>query len=232
MNQDWAEFFFDLFGAVVKRNIPRHCLRGDLLPQSIDGVEVHCVGPDEAIQNSYFSAYRAKLSNPHIKVPDPNSVSAILALKLGQAVVLLGADALKANWITAVTNYRKRSLAKACLLKVPHHGARNSFDLQNKAVTYLDICSHNPKAKAVLFSGDSKHPDHSVYEKLQNRTTVACLSNGSKTRQPAPNPLRLQMPNARAVVAAPVCNPVVSFEINEDANVTMLAGLTCQACNS
>ncbi|MGA2176207.1 MAG: hypothetical protein ABSH38_14620 [Verrucomicrobiota bacterium] len=230
MNQDWGEFFFDLLYAVIDRRISRHLLRSDQQPRLIDGVEVHCIGPDESVQNSYFNAYVKKLNDPSVKLPDPNSLSAILALKFGQAVVLLGADALKANWVNAANHYRKRRLAKACVLKVPHHGARNSFDLQKHAATYLDLCSRNPDAKAVLFAGDAKHPDSSVYEKLRNRTEVFCLSNGLKGKQANANPLRINIPGARAVSAAPVCNPVVSFEIDENAIVATRAGQSCEAC--
>jgi len=230
MNQDWGEFFFDLLYAVVDRKIPRHLLRSDSQPKLIDGVEVHCIGPDESTQNNFFSAYRDKLANPQVKVPDPNTLSAILALKFGRAVVLLGADALKANWANATKNYRKRGLPKACVLKVPHHGARNSFDFQKNTDTYLDICSHKPDVKAVLFAGDAKHPDLSVYEKLRHRADVFCLSNGLKGRQIGANPLRIVIPGARAVSPAPVCNPVVSFEIDEDANITTCASRSCEAC--
>jgi hypothetical protein len=230
MNRDWAEFLVDLFSAVCEREIPRHLLRSDSHPRLIDGVEVHCIGPDESTQNSFFSAYRRKLTDPQVKVPNPNTLSAILALKFGQGVVLLGADALKTNWNNAAANYRKRGLAKACMLKVPHHGARDSFDLQKHAVTYLDLCSHKPEAKAVLFAGDAKHPDSSVYERLRNRAEVFCLSNGLKGKQVGANPLRINIPGARAVSPAPVCNPVVSLEIDENANVVTLAGQSCEAC--
>lgn len=230
MNQDWAEFLIDLFYAVSVRKIPRHLLRSDLQPRLIDGVEVHCIAPEESVQNSFNTAYHEKLRDPCVKVPDPNSLSAILALRFGRAVVLLGADALKTNWTNAGKQYWKRGLPKACVLKVPHHGARNSFDLQKNAATYLDLCSHNPNAKAVLFAGDSKHPDSAVYEKLQKRTEVFCLSNGLKGRQANANPLRLNLPGARAVSVAPVCNPVVGFEIDENATIRICAGQSCQAC--
>jgi hypothetical protein len=118
MNQDWGEFLVDLFGAVIERKIPRSLLRSDLRERVIDGVDVHCLGPDESVQNSFFDAYKKKLTNPEVKVPDPNSISAILALKFGQSVVLLGADALKKSWESAVKQHRKLGLPKARVLKV------------------------------------------------------------------------------------------------------------------
>lgn len=230
INQDWGEFLVDLFGAVIERKIPRRLLRSDLQERVIDGVEVHCLGPDESVQNSFFDAYKKKLTNPEIEVPDPNSLSAILALKFGESLVLLCADALKKNLESAVKYHRKFAWPKARLLKVPHHGARNSFNLRKDAVTYLDMCSHVPKAKAVIFAGDTKHPDRDVYSRIRSRTDVNCLSNGTRSPQPDPNPLRLQIPGARAARLAPVCNSVVSFELDQDGNVSVLAGNDCAGC--
>ncbi|MBI2925926.1 MAG: hypothetical protein HYY24_09505 [Verrucomicrobia bacterium] len=232
MNQDCGEFLVDLFGAVICRKIPRRLLRSDLHTQVIDGVEIHCLAPDESVQNGFFDAYMRKLTSPHVEVPDPNSISAILALKFGQGVALLGGDALRRNWESAAKHFRKRTLPKARVLKVPHHGARNSFNLQRDAVTYLDTCSHSPKAKAVLFAGDARHPDRDVYARLRDRTEVFCLSNGRRPSTTDTNPLRLQIPGARVAQAAPVCNPVVSFELDEEGNVTVLAGLSCERCQA
>lgn len=231
MNQDWGEFLFDLLAAVGQRKIPRHLLRSDLRERVIDGVDVHCLGPDESVQNSFFDAYKKKLTNPETEVPDPNSISAILALKFGQSIVLLGADALRKNWESAVKHYRKLGLPKARVLKVPHHGARNSFNLKKEAVTYLDICCHVPKAKAVLFAGDAKHPDRDVYARLRERTEVFCLSNGTRFPLINTNPLRLQIPGARATNSAPICNPVISFELDAQGNVSVLSGTDCEGCS-
>lgn len=233
MNQDWGEFLCDLFAAVALRKIARHLLRSDVRERVIDGVEVHCLGPDESIQNRFTDAYKAKLSNPVVDVPDPNSLSAILALKFGPTVVLLGADALKKNWDSAVRHYRSRALPKASVLKVPHHGARNSFnfDRHGHESNYLDLCSHSPRAKAVIFGGDAKHPDLGVYAKLRNRADTFCLSNGTRAKSRSnSNPLRLQIPGARVAHSATICNPVVSFELDERGGVGVAAGVTCESC--
>lgn len=227
MNQDWGEFLFDILSAVIEHEIPRHCLRSDLMPMEIDGVQIHCLSPDEIVQNQFFSAYTKKLSDPRIEVPDPNLLSAILAFKLGQGVILLGSDGLKKNWETAVTHYQKRSLPKARVFKVPHHGARNSLNMQRRAVSYLDICSHEPRAKAVIFAGDAKHPDPDVFEKLRSRADTICLSNGRKSVLWNTNPLALQIPTARVAYAAPICNASVSFEMDSDGNVELITGLGC-----
>jgi hypothetical protein len=228
INQDWGDFFLDVLGAVAQRNIPTHGLRSDLDVKVIDGVEIHCLSPDENEQGSFSKAYRDKLNNLKIEFPDSNLLSAILALKFGDNVVLLGADALKRNWKSALKIYHKRQLPKARIIKVPHHGAKNSIDLRHKAKTYLDVCSQQPKAKAVIFAGDAKHPDDDVFKKIQSRIDAICLSNGRKPNSANNNPLNLQLPGATYIYPAPVCNPVVSFELDTDGNVSLVAGKDCK----
>jgi len=231
LNQDWGEFFVDIIGAVADQDIPTHELRSNLVADEIDGVEIHCLGPDEELQNSFSKTYTDKLKNLKIKLPDPNLLSAILALKFGDTVVLLGADALRENWESALKNYHKRNLPKAKILKVPHHGARNAIDFGRNAKTYLDACSNEPKVKAVIFAGDSKHPDDDVYSRIRSKAETICLSNGRKPNLGNGNPLGLQLPGATFVYPAPVCNPVVSFEIDMNGNVSVENGNFCNvAC--
>jgi hypothetical protein len=158
-------------------------------------------------------------------------LSAILALKFGESVVLLGSDALRENWESALKIYHRRNLPKARILKVPHHGARNAIDFGRNAKTYLDVCSNEPKAKAVIFAGDSKHPDDDVFTKIASKTETICLSNGRKSNVGNSNPLGLQLPGATFVYPAPVCNPIVSFELDTDGNVSVQKGSACHtAC--
>jgi hypothetical protein len=146
---------------------------------------------------------------------------------------VLGADALRQNWESVLKIYHKRNLPKAKVIKVPHHGARNAIDLGRNAKNYLDVCSQNPKAKAVIFAGDAKHPDDGVFEKIKSKTDTICLSNGRKPNSVQNNPLKLQLPGATYIYPAPICNPVVSFEIDANGNVTLIAGSECNtACLS
>ncbi len=194
----------------------------------MDGVEIYCLSPDESVQNSFFRAYQAKLEDTKNKLPDPNLLSAVLALKFGESVVLLGADAHKENWESALKHFHKRNLPKARILKVPHHGARNALDLGRHAKTYLDVCSHVPKAKAVIFAGDAKHPDSDVFARIRSRTDTICVSNGRKSKLAQSNPLGLRLLGATSVNPAPVCNPVVSFELEANGNVSLIAGVDCK----
>ena len=96
--------------------------------------------------------------------------------------------------------------------------------------SYLDVCSRNPKSRAVIFAGAVRHPDRDVYELLRERTELFCLSNGLAGGTANSNPLRLSLPDARAVRAAKVCNPVVSFELDRAGEVLTLAGNRCESC--
>lgn len=227
INRGWANFLIDLFGAVAEKNIPRHVLRSDLEPMTIDGVDVWCLAPDEQVQNRFFDTYLQRLDDPTRKLPDANLLSAVLVLRFGQSIVLLGADALKENWEAAVRHYHRRKLPKAQVIKVPHHGARNAMGLQRGATSYLDVCSFTPRAKSVLFAGDTSHPDPDVFGKLRARTEVLCLSNGLKPATANTNPLGLTIPGAHAVYPAPVCNPVISIELDQSGAVSVIAG-RCQ----
>ena len=166
LRKGWADFLTDLYGAAARRDeIQPHLLQSNLLPAVIDGVEIHCLSPDEAIRNKFERVYRSRVSGERAALPNPNSLSAILALRWGSSVALLGGDALKENWDSAHGHYHRRHLPKAIVFKVPHHGARNAMNWQ--AASYLDLCARGPSARAVLFAGDADHPDADVYRKLR-----------------------------------------------------------------
>jgi hypothetical protein len=192
------------------------------------------LSPEESIKNRFIKAYQDRAAGKAKGLPDPNLLSTVLALKFGKSVVLLGSDALKENWASATNQYRENKLPKALVLKVPHHGASNAIILhpRPRESNYLDPCSRSPRAKAILFAGDAKHPAADVYQKLRSTTDVMCLSNGIAGQPVAPNPLGILIPGARAVTAARICNPVISFELDDDGNINTLAGLGCDACGA
>jgi ribonuclease BN (tRNA processing enzyme) len=227
LNSDFANCFIDVLGAVAARKIVNFDIRSDLVHQVIDGVEIHFLSPTQTVKSKFFSAYMEKLQNLNIELPDLNTISAVLALKFGEGVVVLGADALKENWDTAVKIFHTKGLPKAVVFKVPHHGAKNSLNTGKKGAKYLDICSKTPKAKSVLFAGDSKHPNDDVFEELKAKTDTICLSNGRKKSPVSNNPLKLQMPGASFIYPAPVCNPVVSLEIDSTGAVHNITGNFC-----
>ena len=144
-------------------------------------------------------------------------------------MVLLGADGLKKNWEAAIRKYRRLGLAEAAILKVPHHGASNSFEFSKGKHSYLDICWSD--TIAVLFAGDVNHPEQRVDERLRFKTNLACLANGLHSSRLPSNPLDISLPGAMAV-GQPVtpCQDQISLEIGSDGSVTHSVGHTCGSC--
>lgn len=225
----WGKFLIQIYGHAGKRKLPHHNLRADLESKEIAGVRIHILGPEENEQNRFTSAYQEIARGSRKKIPDPNALSAILALEYGGKVVLLGADGLKKNWEAAIKKYRHLGLSEAAVLKVPHHGASNAFELRKSKHSYLDLCSSD--TIAVLFAGDVNHPEERVDERLRAKTALACLANGLHSSRIPSNPLDISLPGAVAV-AQPVtpCQDLISLEIGSDGSVAHAVGHTCGTC--
>jgi len=234
MSGGFANFLIDLYGAVVERGIPIHVVCAGQAPRVYDGVEVHSIGPEEAVQQEFLQYWLDKAEDPSLERPDPNLLSAILALRWGDSVILLGADALRRNWRSAVPRYQKLKLPKAILFKVAHHGALNSLDVRRQSAekNYLDICfySKEERCRSVLFAGDIRHPSKKVYERLQDRTTVFCLNNGLNAPTVGAIDFEIELDGARPVTKVPPCQPVVSFELDATGTVRSTTGFSCDGC--
>jgi len=231
LQADWGRWLTKIYGNVAERNIPHHKLRSDLEAKDISGVKVHVLSPEEQEQNRSSSAYHQMASGKRSGMPDPNALSAILVLEYAGSTIVLGADALKKNWKPAIKKYRRLGLQKASVLKVPHHGASNAIDLRKKQESYLDLCSGS--TLSILFAGDSNHPDRRVHQKLSEKTSPACLINGTRDSDAAntKNPLEIFLPGAKAVTQAiSPCQRQVSVQICEDGDFTLIQGKTCQEC--
>lgn len=225
----WGRFLIQIYGYVGKRKMPYRTLRADLEFIEIAGVRIHFLSPVEEEQNRFTAAYQDIARGKRKGFPDPNSLSAILALEYGGSVVLLGADGLKKNWEAAIKKYRRLGLSEAAILKVPHHGATNAFELRNGKHSYVDICSSD--TIAVLFAGDVNHPEKRVDERLRAKTNLACLTNGLHSTRIPSNPLGIYLPGAVAV-SQPVtpCQDQISIDIKHDGSITQSVGHTCGSC--
>jgi len=131
--------------------------------------------------------------------PDPNVFSLILMIEYAGKAVLLGADGLRSTWKAAHTKWRRKNLPAAKVLKIPHHGAKNAFDLRpakQRELNCWDLCVENPDA--IIFAGDFSHPDPDVYAALRQKTQLHSFFDLTAT-PPNSNPLGLRTPGARAV---------------------------------
>ena len=193
-----AQFVLDLWTAIKCRRV--ECLSFDGSRESIDigDVSIHFLAPDRAI----ISHEMTRLQNCLISSkspPDPNVFSLVIAIEYRQTLTLLGADGLKQTWVAAHKKWRKKKLPRAVVLKVPHHGARNAFDLRpakQRGMNCWDLCVEHPEA--VIFAGDYSHPDPVVYSALSARSNLHSFFDLAATSSIS-NPLGLHTPGARAM---------------------------------
>ncbi len=234
MKRKWADFLVDIYGAVVENNITIKHIRDDIRPITICDVEIYVLSPSQSVNQRFTQKYGKRLSGEDAELPNPNLLSAILAVKYGECVILLGGDALKENWASASRLFRELDLPKAQILKVPHHGSADALLTTKKRhqKNYIDLCSDiSNNSHSVLFAGDTRHPSPKVFKNLIARTKTVCVSNGLKNARPY-NPLTLSIPGAKAVALPPVCNPVVSFEISHSGDIVRKKGDCHDECHA
>jgi beta-lactamase superfamily II metal-dependent hydrolase len=229
MAEKWHSCMLDIFAAVAERDIPDHQMRAGEEIRIIAGVEIHVLAPEEKELRTFRRFWLEKADDPSVARPSPNPLSAILALRFGESVLLLGADAIGQNWRDAHERYRKLKLPKAKVLKVPHHGGSDALAI--KGANYLDCCLHTieERCKAVLLAGDSKHPNERVERQLKARTDLFCLGNGIRCHHVGKD-LGIEIEGARPLGGIVPCQPVVSIELDSTGKTTMLAGHSCDNC--
>jgi hypothetical protein len=226
-----GQFMLEIFGTVAQKCIPTRLLHSQIYPIEIGEVSLHILGPEESEQNHFHNAFHEIAKGKRRHVPSYNSISAIFAIEYGGAVALLGGDGLIKGWNSAAIHYRKRKIPKATVLKVPHHGASNAFNLKKGANTYLDLCAKN--AKGVLFAGDVDHPDARVEQRLNSKIDLSCLINGRRDLERSKsntNPLGINIPGARlARVPVSPCQDLITIQISNQGLSLWLTELAAQA---
>lgn len=228
-----GRFLLGIYGTVAQRKLDVKTLHSGLRPFEIGGVKIHVIGPEESTINRFHQAYLQIAARKRKSIPDPNLISAILVLEYGGVAIVLGGDAMIAGWRTALEHYRKSHFPKARLLKIPHHGASNAFDLKEKdPATYLGMCDAG--ALGVLFAGDSSHPEPRVWSRLEKKLDLACLINGKKCHQNGLvnlDPLNLGIVGARARVPMTPCQGRISVEISATGEFSHAASVSCASCH-
>jgi beta-lactamase superfamily II metal-dependent hydrolase len=192
-----AEFMIHIWATILRKRIS--ALSYDASRQSVDiaGVRVHFLGPDRDVVQKELNRLQQSINDRQKTPSELNNFSLILGFEFANTLVILGGDALRAGWRDAYRAWKRANLPKARILKVPHHGARNSFDLRpanQRDINIWDFCTGD--AIAVLFAGDFQHPNPDVLRELKSRTDLISLFDPHATRPPA-NPLGLQTLGAR-----------------------------------
>lgn len=195
-----AHFVLDVWAMVKCRKI--ECLSYDGSRESVEigDVTIHFLAPDRTVLTREMERLHRCLKESKLTAPpDPNAFSLILAIEYAGKVVLLGADGLRAAWQSAYTKWRKKKLPAAVVLKVPHHGAKDAFDLRpanQRKLNCWDLCANHPYA--IIFAGDFSHPDFRVHASLTEKTRLHSFFDLTAA-PPNSNPLGLRTLGARLV---------------------------------
>ncbi len=200
---------------------------------TLSGVVINFLGPTEDKVDKFLQAALKSDINTSLSFPNFNDISAVLTLQFGGQTVILGADALKGCWKEAPAVFHRKNISpKACVAKVPHHGATNTFNFGSSRQTssFLDVCKSKPELTSVLFAGDRSHPNLKVFSEIKSQSRLMCLSNGLKTPTTS-NPLGIRTSTARHVGKVQPCNPVISVKIDSTGNVDWFRGRTCDFCS-
>ena len=236
LRKKWANFLLNLYSNIATRlaEDPSFISKKTSSSRSeeIQGVQISFLSPEESELNRYFSKLKGIIEGKKLRKPNENHLSIVIQLDYGKSSLLLGADAEKRNWTAAIKNSSKWQLPRNRLLKVPHHGASNSLSTIKKR-SYLKSLCDKQDLFSILFAGDSKHPNPSVFEALKNQSTLLCLRNGLKNADDTDrNPLNIDLEGAEAYGEGSICNPVISFEVWDDGRIVLKEGEQCDHCNA
>jgi len=195
-----AKFMLDLWSTVKCRGVKSLSFDDSREAVEAGEVKIHFLAPERQFLSKEFERLHRFLKDKG-PAPDPNRFSLVLGLEYRGTLILLGGDALKAGWRTAYQKWRKNKLPKAAVLKIPHHGGINAFDLaatgeSKKPVNCWDFCVKKPIA--IIFAGDFQHPDPEILQILEARTELHSFFDLQANVQ-RQNPLRLHTIGARAV---------------------------------
>jgi hypothetical protein len=166
-----------------------------------DGSHVRALAPSDAgvIDSMRFVAQalpQAQSGKRRIGNPGPNHTSVVLWVETRAGTALLGADLQRRKrhdlgW-NAVIDLPERPQGKACIFKVPHHGARNGHDDR----VWSQLLSQAPYAVLTPFT-PSGLPAASDVTRICSFTSTAYL-----TAPGTPGPTRVRRPEVESFVGA------------------------------
>jgi beta-lactamase superfamily II metal-dependent hydrolase len=201
-------------------------------PLTIAGVTVNILSPTERVVNNFIrSLSSAGLSNAK-SIPNLNTLSVVLSVSFGGKTLLLGGDALRANWNETIQSFYRKKIPKASAVKVPHHGASNAFNTGKSQRTYLDISNTSSDLVSVLFAGDRQHPNMEVFRIIKSKSKLICLNNGRKPHPAPVDPLGLSKSKGQFVAPIDACNPIITLEISSSGDFRIVNGATCDFCKT
>ena len=96
-----------------------------------ESCEIWSLSPDDAEFQIFLQSIGALVpaeGKGKIRIPgsDPNNLSIVLWVRMGDVVALLGADLERSGWIKILESC-ERPKEKASVFKIPHHGSLNAY---------------------------------------------------------------------------------------------------------
>lgn len=228
-----VESLISLFNAALKRKIPQLKICAEHKPVQIAGVDVFFLAPNEKTLSQFEYAFQNWNKETSSSLPDFNEISSVIAFRYGESVFIHGGDAIAKQWITAYDEFFKNKLQRSILMKIPHHGAKNSLTSSSKIdnrskYNYLKL--FEPDAHLVIF-GNSTHPNQEVWAELRNKSkNILFLLNKYRPHHDE-NPLRI--PGGRLKNSSKkkiMCNSVVHVEMDEHGGIAVNPGTPCRNC--
>lgn len=111
-----------------RRRLTHRIFRSRKLLLSEPDLEVQCLAPSHFHLSNIEHGIAAYVSGSRKTLPSLNLASGVVAMFYGKTCLLLGADATGASWQTILEVLQNRDMPKVfrTIVKVPHHGSRES----------------------------------------------------------------------------------------------------------
>jgi beta-lactamase superfamily II metal-dependent hydrolase len=220
---------FEHLARRVKRNEVRLLDANQHLP-ALGGVEIDCLAPYPKELSSYQTSLARWTEHPDEYRGDENRLSAVLRLRYGQCVVLLGSDATSSSWVDITREKRKRDESlNSNLVKVSHHGSKQGFFRGAWDAISVPHLTHG----AISAGSQYGLPHRDVIVALRELgVTLHCTNYAPsciKTDEldfskfeglPQPEKLQLFMLDQSSNAKHRTCNGDLHFELQPDGGVT------------
>lgn len=166
-----------------KKLVPLVELRDFRRRPRIGGVRIECVAPSDKAVTRYLKRIDKDIKSEQSKADKyANRISLVLHFTYGKKRVLLGADAVRANWREAIKGAEEipclDELFPVDVMKAPHHGATNTF------YNGLWDVVLRKNALVAVSCGGGKHPTSEFVRGLPTGCTMYCTNYGQCVHSP------------------------------------------------
>ena len=223
-----AEALINLFSLAAEKQITQIILSSSTREMHIAGVDIYFLAPDVRTVTIWNYNLQKWLERKISTMPDYNDLSSIIAFHYGNNVFIHGGDALAAAWMSAYGEFKHYKIKTASLMKIPHHGAKNSLFIGNQRPKTSYMRFFVPSANLICF-GNTTHPDRDVWQALSRKSSnIYFLLNQYRAKRPN-NPL--QIPGGRlARVEDLMCNSHIHAEWGMTGGIS-ITGENCCMCD-